>query len=69
MSEPMLAPVSPTDLHAGEPRCSFCDLPAHLCRVLLHNETKTAFICDHCAPSAAAQCRDIKANDAKGDRA
>ncbi|MCV9960793.1 hypothetical protein OIU34_02675 [Pararhizobium sp. BT-229] len=61
MPDSVIAPASPTDLQAAEPVCSFCDLPPRYCAVLLYNATKTAFICDHCAPSAAAQCRDIAA--------
>ncbi|UDF29317.1 UNVERIFIED_ORG: hypothetical protein LHK14_17660 [Roseateles sp. XES5] len=49
---------SPTDVFP-EITCSFCGLSAKECRVLLRSETSIAFICDACAPAAAAQIRDI----------
>ena len=51
---------SPTDLHQTE-ACSFCGTPAGKCRVLLHNETRDAFICDVCAPVAARQSGAVMA--------
>jgi hypothetical protein len=60
MSEADIAHASPTDIFQ-QPACSFCGTPARNCRVLLHNETFTAFICESCAPTAAAMARDALA--------
>lgn len=44
---------------AIEPACSFCTRPSRYCRVLLHNHDYSAFICEGCAPVAAAMTLDI----------
>jgi hypothetical protein len=49
---------SPTDLFQ-EPACSFCGASVIRCHVLVANDTKTAFICEICAPIVVAQQRDI----------
>ena len=50
--------TSPTDI-VPEPFCSFCGTPRKACRVLISSEINRAFVCELCAPTIAAQARDI----------
>lgn len=48
----------PTEV-TPEPFCSFCAAPRKLCRVLISSTITSAFVCDLCAQTIAAQARDI----------